>query len=51
MDGRIVNICDDAPTTLYEMVSLWGADPQKRVPSDLAGQNCMGKETRIGRRA
>jgi UDP-glucose 4-epimerase len=25
MDGRIVNICDDAPTTLYEMASLVGA--------------------------
>ncbi|MBT9333352.1 NAD-dependent epimerase/dehydratase family protein [Paracidobacterium acidisoli] len=25
MDGRIVNICDDAPTTLYEMASLVGS--------------------------
>jgi hypothetical protein len=25
MDGRIVNITDDAPTTLYEMASLVGS--------------------------
>jgi UDP-glucose 4-epimerase len=25
MDGQIVNICDDAPTTLYEMASLVGS--------------------------
>jgi len=25
MDGHIVNICDDAPTTLYEMASLIGS--------------------------
>jgi UDP-glucose 4-epimerase len=25
MDGRIVNITDDAPTTLYEMTSLVGS--------------------------
>ena len=25
MDGQIVNICDDAPTTLYEMASLIGS--------------------------
>lgn len=25
MDGRIVNICDDAPVTLYEMASLIGS--------------------------
>jgi UDP-glucose 4-epimerase len=25
MDGRIFNICDDAPTTLYEMASLVGS--------------------------
>jgi UDP-glucose 4-epimerase len=25
MDGHIVNICDDAPTTLYEMASLVGS--------------------------
>jgi UDP-glucose 4-epimerase len=25
MDGRIVNICDDAPTTLYEMANLVGS--------------------------
>jgi len=25
MDGRIVNIVDDAPTTLYEMASIVGA--------------------------
>ena len=25
MDGYIVNICDDAPTTLYEMASLIGS--------------------------
>jgi len=25
MDGRIVNICDDAPTTVYEMASLVGS--------------------------
>jgi nucleoside-diphosphate-sugar epimerase len=25
MDGRIVNICDDAPTTLYEMASIVGS--------------------------
>jgi UDP-glucose 4-epimerase len=24
MDARIVNICDDAPTTLYEIASLVG---------------------------
>jgi hypothetical protein len=25
MDGRIVNICDDAPTTLYEMANIVGS--------------------------
>ncbi len=25
MDGRIINICDDAPTTLYEIASLVGS--------------------------
>ena len=25
MDGQVVNICDDAPTTLYEMASLVGS--------------------------
>ena len=25
MDGQIVNICDDAPTTLYEMASIIGS--------------------------
>ena len=25
MDGRVVNICDDAPTTVYEMASLVGS--------------------------
>jgi UDP-glucose 4-epimerase len=28
MDGKIVNICDDAPTTLYEMASVVGLEAE-----------------------
>ena len=36
MEGRMVNICDDAPTTLYEMVSLVGSpiEPSAEPLSD-----------------